>query len=112
MADETDEFRQRVSDWYEANATRRGTTDPWAANVQTDPDEAAAHFDACRAWQGRLHEAGLMGIAWPAEYGGAGGASWMSRIEREIARDYEEWTGFVGASTAMIGPALLRHGNE
>ena len=53
-----------------------------------------------------------MGIAWPAEYGGAGGASWMSRIEREIARDYEEWTGFVGASTAMIGPALLRHGNE
>ena len=113
MVDETaDEFRARVREWYETNATRRGETDPWAVNVQTDPDEAAAHFDACRAWQGRLHDAGLMGIAWPAEYGGGGGTSWMSRIEREIARDYEEWTGFVGASTAMIGPALLRHGTD
>jgi alkylation response protein AidB-like acyl-CoA dehydrogenase len=36
----------------------------------------------------------------------------MSRIEREIAREYEEGTGFVGASTAMIGPALLRHGSD
>lgn len=113
MAEETpDEFRARVRSWYDANATRRTGTDPWAVNVQTDADEAAAHFEACRRWQARLHEAGLMGIAWPAEYGGAGGASWMSRIEREVARDYEEWTGFVGASTAMIGPALLRHGSE
>lgn len=112
MGDNADDFRAHVRDWYEANATRRGATDPWAVNVQTDPGDAVAHFEACRAWQGRLHEAGLMGIAWPSEFGGGGGEPWMSRIEREIAREYEEGTGFVGASTAMIGPALLRHGSD
>ena len=113
MGEETPEaFRTRVRAWYEENATRRGATDPWAVSVQTDDALAAAHFAACRDWQARLHEAGLMGVAWPVEYGGAGGAPWMTRIEREIASDYEEWTGFVGASTAMLAPALLRHADE
>ena len=113
MGEETAEaFRARVRDWYDQHATRRGEADPWAVNVQIDATSAAAHFDACRRWQGILHAAGLIGIAWPAEYGGAGGAPWMPRIEREVAADYEEWTGFVGASTAMLAPALLRHADE
>ncbi|NDH84647.1 MAG: acyl-CoA dehydrogenase, partial [Acidimicrobiia bacterium] len=41
-----------------------------------------------------------------------GGAGWMTRIEREISRDYEENTGFPGATTAMLAPALLRHASE
>ena len=53
-----------------------------------------------------------MGIAYPAAYGGGGGAGWMTRIEREISRDYEENTGFPGATTAMLAPALLRHASE
>ena len=36
----------------------------------------------------------------------------MTRIEREISRDYEENTGFPGATTAMLAPALLRHASE
>lgn len=113
MAEESPEaFRARVRSWYDANATRRGAADPWAVNVQTDASEAAAHFEACRRWQAKLHAAGLMGPAWPAEYGGGGGHGWMTRIEREIARDYEEWNGFVGATTAMLGPALLRHATD
>ena len=112
MDERADDFRTQVRTWYEAHATRRSTADPWAVGVQIDPGDAAAHFEACRSWQRRLYEAGLMGIAWPSEFGGGGGAASMSRIERDIARDYEEGTGFVGASTAMLGPALLRHGTD
>ncbi|MEM8706972.1 MAG: acyl-CoA dehydrogenase family protein [Actinomycetota bacterium] len=115
MADATetaDEFRARVRAWYDDNATPRTETDPWAVNVQADQDAERHHFEESRRWQSALAAAGFMGIAWPAEYGGGGGASWMTRIEREISRDYEEYTGFPGATTAMLGPALLRHGSE
>ena len=105
-------YRAEVRAWYEDNATRKRPDDPWATNIHIDPDEAAAHFRGSKEWVGRLYAAGYSGIAWPAEYGGGGGEPWMTRIEREVARDYEEWTGFPGATIAMLGPTLLRHGSE
>jgi alkylation response protein AidB-like acyl-CoA dehydrogenase len=105
-------YRAQVRAWYEENATRKGDDDPWATSVHVDPEQAAAHFRDSKEWIGRLCAAGYSGIAWPAEYGGGGGESWMTRIEREIAGDYEEWTGFPGATIAMLGPTLLRHGSE
>jgi alkylation response protein AidB-like acyl-CoA dehydrogenase len=105
-------YRAQVRAWYEENATRKGDDDPWATSVHVDPEQAAAHFRDSKEWIGRLYAAGYSGIAWPAEYGGGGGESWMTRIEREIAGDYEEWTGFPGATIAMLGPTLLRHGSE
>ncbi|MEZ5167401.1 MAG: acyl-CoA dehydrogenase family protein [Acidimicrobiales bacterium] len=105
-------YRADVRAWYDANATPKKPDDPWATNIHVDPAEAKAHFDDSRAWVGRLYEAGYSGIAWPAAYGGGGGEAWMTRIEREIAGDYEEWTGFPGATIAMLGPTLLRHGTE
>jgi len=107
-----EEFQTRVSAWYAANATPRRDTNPWATNIQTEPAEAAKHFETSRRWQSTLAAAGLMGLAWPVEYGGGGGSGWMTRIEREISRQYEEFTGFSGATTAMLGPALLRHASE
>ena len=106
------DYRAEVRAWYDANATPKRPDDPWATNVHLGADEAQRHFDASRAWLARLHAAGYSGIAWPAEYGGGGGESWMTRIEREIAAGYEEWTGFPGATIAMLGPTLLRHGTE
>lgn len=105
-------FRAQVRAWYDENATPKGDDSPWETNVHQNPEEAHRHFEASRAWQRRLFEAGYAGIAWPKAYGGGGGESWMTRIEREVALDYEEWTGFVGATIAMLGPALLRHASE
>ncbi|MEM7139842.1 MAG: acyl-CoA dehydrogenase family protein [Actinomycetota bacterium] len=105
-------YRAEVRAWYDANATPKRPDDPWATNVHVDPDAAERHFEDSRAWLGRLFDAGYSGIAWPAEYGGGGGESWMTRIEREISGDYEEWVGFPGATIAMLGPTLLRHGTE
>ena len=87
-------------------------TDPWAVNVQADHAAERMHFEHSRRWQARLADAGFMGIAWPAEYGGGGGEAWMTRVHRTVSADYQETTGFAGASTAMLGPALLRHGSE
>jgi len=105
-------YRAEVRAWYEANATPKKPDDPWATNVHIDPAQAARHFRNSKEWLGRLYEAGYSGIAWPSEYGGGGGESWMTRIEREISGDYEEFTGFPGATIAMLGPTLLRHGTE
>ena len=111
-AESPDDFRARVRSWYDEHATPRTETDPWAVNVHTDHETEHHHFELSRRWQGTLAAAGLMGIAYPAVYGGGGGAGWMTRIEREISRDYEENTGFPGATTAMLAPALLRHASE
>lgn len=105
-------YRAEVRAWYDANATPKTPDDPWATNIHVDPEEATKHFRDSREWLGRLHAAGYSGIAWPSEYGGGGGESWMTRIEREISADYEEWIGFPGATIAMLGPTLLRHGTE
>ena len=111
-SDEQAEFRATVKAWYDANATPKRDDSPWETNVHRDPADARRHFLTSKAWQGRLYEAGLAGIAWPEEYGGRGGESWMTRIEREVSLEYEEWVGFVGATIAMLGPTLLRHGTE
>lgn len=117
-ADETNEpaehaaYRAEVRAWYDANATPKQPDDPWATTVHVDEEAAAAYFAKSAAWVGTLYAAGYSGIAWPAEYGGGGGESWMTRIEREISTDYEEFTGFPGATIAMLGPTLLRHGTE
>ncbi len=102
-------FRAEVTAWYDANATPKQPDNPWDVTVFTDDAEAAEHFRRGRAWQRRLYDAGLAGLAWPAEYGGGGRPSWAARIEREVSRGYEEWVGFIGATIAMLGPALLRH---
>ncbi|MDG2027919.1 MAG: acyl-CoA dehydrogenase family protein [Acidimicrobiales bacterium] len=105
-------YRAEVRAWYDTNATPKKPDHPWATNIHIDPNAAARHFENSKSWLGVLHAAGYSGIAWPAEYGGGGGESWMTRIEREIAGDYQEWTGFPGSTIAMLGPTLMRHGTE
>ena len=105
-------YRTEVRAWYDANATPKRGDSPWETNVHRDPQDARRHFEASKVWQGRLFAAGYAGIAWPTQYGGGGGKSWMTRIEREISLEYEEWVGFVGATIAMLGPTLLRHASE
>ena len=97
--------------WYDEHATPRAETDPWAVNVHTDHETEHHHFELSRNWQGTLalrpHGDRLSGcLRWRR------GAGWMAQIEREISRDYEENTGFPGATTAMLAPALLRHASE
>jgi alkylation response protein AidB-like acyl-CoA dehydrogenase len=60
----------------ESHAALRAEVSEWlAANLPADPLpslDTRDGFEAHRAWEGRMYEAGLAVITWPVEYGGRG----------------------------------------
>jgi len=105
-------FRARVRDWHDRHATARSYDDLWRVPPYVDEARAEESFRSGRAWQRTLFEHGWAGLTWPRAYGGGGGEPWQARIFSEVAAGYEEWPGFIGATIAMLGPTLLRHGSE
>jgi len=105
-------FRARVRDWHDRHATARSYDDLWRVPLYVDEARAEESFRSGRAWQRTLFEHGWAGLTWPRAYGGGGGEPWQARIFSEVAAGYEEWPGFIGATIAMLGPTLLRHGSE
>ena len=106
------EFRARVRDWHDRHATVRSYDDLWRVPLYVDEARAEESFQNGRTWQRTLFEHGWAGLTWPRAYGGGGGEPWQARILSEVAAGYEEWPGFIGATIAMLGPTLLRHGSE
>ena len=106
------DFRARVRAWHDRYATVRSYDDLWRVPLYVDEARAEESFENGRAWQRTLFEHGWAGLTWPRAYGGGGGEPWQARIFSEVAAGYEEWPGFIGATIAMLGPTLLRHGTE
>ena len=106
------EFRARVRDWHDRHATVRSYDDLWRVPLYVDEARAEESFQNGRTWQRTLFEHGWAGLTWPRDYGGGGGEPWQARIFSEVAAGYEEWPGFIGATIAMLGPTLLRHGSD
>ena len=106
------EFRARVRAWHDRHATPRSGDDLWSMPLYADAARARESFENGRAWQQALFQHGWAGLAWPSEFGGGGGEPWQARIFSETAAAYEEQSGFVGATIAMLGPTLLRHGSD
>ena len=106
------EFRARARAWHDRHATVRSRDDLWRVPLYVDEARAEESFENGRAWQRTLFEHGWAGLTWPRAYGGGGGEPWQARIFAEVAAGYEEWPGFIGATIAMLGPTLLRHGTE
>ena len=106
------EFRSRARDWHDRHATPRSGDDLWSVPLYVDRSRAEEYFNNGRAWQSKLFEHGWAGLTWPQQYGGGGGEPWQARIFAEVAAGYEEAPGFVGATIAMLGPTLLRHGRD
>ena len=72
-------------------------------------DERIAYL---REWQARCYEAGLVGRAWPAEFGGGGRSSTEQIVvDQELAGSgAPEFVAIVGLD--VLGPALLAFGTE
>lgn len=94
---EEEAFRARVRKWLEENV-------PAA--------EETKHLEGARAWQRKLHGAGLLGAAWPKEYGGAG----LSAMEQAILNEEMVRARAPQPINQMaiwwVGPAIMRYGTE
>jgi alkylation response protein AidB-like acyl-CoA dehydrogenase len=82
---------------------------PDSAEIPSDFDERVGFL---REWQRALHDAGLVGLAWPAEHGGRG----ASLSEQIVANQVFAQTGapaIIGSvGLDVVGPSLIDHGTE
>ena len=82
---------------------------PDPSEVPHDLDERMAYL---RRWQARCHEAGYVGRAWPAEFGG-GGRPTVEQIiidQEMAAAGAPERVAIVGLD--VLGPAILAFGTD
>jgi alkylation response protein AidB-like acyl-CoA dehydrogenase len=107
-------FRAEVTAFLESHAElKTGTDADWSRGaVATDPDEQAEYHRRCHEWQAVLYDNGWAGIAWPKAFGGRGGTPGQSIIFNQEARRFDVTSGFIGASQQLVGPAIMRHGND
>ena len=82
---------------------------PDAAAIPHRLDDRMAYL---RRWQARCYEAGYVGRAWPAEYGGGGRpTSEQIVVDQELAAaGAPEFPSIVGLD--VLGPALLAFGTD
>jgi alkylation response protein AidB-like acyl-CoA dehydrogenase len=99
------DFRNRARAWLGANAPRRSDDEATGVGRRWD-------LGLARAFQAKLHDAGLAGIAWPTAYGGQGMTPAEQRAFDEEARDFDLPGEFFSIGMGMCGPTILDLGTE
>jgi len=106
FSDSPDEarFRATLRAWLAAHKPAR------AERVPHDEASLADEFAFLKSWQRALHDAGYVGLLWPAEYGGHGAPPVRQAIlNQELARARApQLLNRVGINNA--GPTLIAHG--
>src|SRR6478735_254985 len=104
---EEEAFRAEVRDWLKANL-------PWEWGVGLPPkhDDLDDEVAFGREWQAKLAAARLVGVAWPAEYGGRGAGPVEHYIVQEelASARAPEIVGRIGINLAA--PTIMAHGTE
>jgi alkylation response protein AidB-like acyl-CoA dehydrogenase len=81
---------------------------------QPDDAEIPSDFDArvafLRDWQRQLHEAGLVGLSWPAEYGGRGATLSEQVVANAAFAEAGAPTIIGSVGLDVVGPSLIDHG--
>jgi alkylation response protein AidB-like acyl-CoA dehydrogenase len=98
------EYRERLCAWLD----QHGADAPVRSVLEPQDETAVARR---RAWQRQLADAGYVGVTWPEQYGGAGGApAERVIVERELdARGLAGGFDFVGLD--MVGPTIMACGS-
>ncbi len=94
------EFREEIRVWLRANVP-----DPPLPSLET-----AEGFTAHRAWEARLHQAGLSAVSWPREFGGRGESllRWLLFEEEYYAANAPARVSQNGLF--LLAPTLFQHG--
>jgi alkylation response protein AidB-like acyl-CoA dehydrogenase len=106
---ELDEFRREVAAWFKANRPPRPDFLLPESFMEVGTD---AQFVFLRDWQRKVYEAGYLGMAWPARYGGGGRPQALQDVvTAEMARQKVPFmTNTIGLNWA--GPLILAIGTE
>lgn len=99
---EVTEFRAKCKAFLDEHATGIRITEP-------DPRDNLV-VAANRAFQKKLSDAGLAGLTYPKEYGGAGLTKKHDQIWREEYSRYSDMTGQLTISHGMCLPMLAEYG--
>jgi alkylation response protein AidB-like acyl-CoA dehydrogenase len=103
---EETEFRLKARKWLEQNRPAEIADRGFALPI----DEESIRTS--RDWQRRLYDAGYLGIAWPAEYGGQGQTIIESAIFNEEMARVRAPAPLNELGLSMGGPTILEHGTE
>jgi alkylation response protein AidB-like acyl-CoA dehydrogenase len=105
-ADEAEAFRQRCREFLEENARGVVTADA------RGEDRSRAMVSGAKAFQKKLAEAGLAGLVYPQEFGGAGLTRAHDRIWREEYGRFPDMTSELTISHGMCLPVLNDFGTD
>jgi alkylation response protein AidB-like acyl-CoA dehydrogenase len=100
------EFRQKARKWLEQNRPAGIADRGFALAIDQES------IRTLRDWQRRLYDAGYLGIAWPAEYGGQGKTIIESAIFNEEMARVRAPAPLNELGLSMGGPTILEHGTE
>jgi alkylation response protein AidB-like acyl-CoA dehydrogenase len=107
LAPEDEAFRDEVREFLEANLPKG-----WGTPKYRGPRGEADRVELQRDWHKRLHEAGLVAIAWPVEHGGRGAGFVRQMIyNTEMARRAAP-DPINRSAVAYIGPTIIQWGSE
>lgn len=112
-----EQFRQHAREWLAANAPRRGTPEAEAAgrpSAEMGSEAEKQSIERAKAFQKKLAEAGLAGITYPSEYGGAGlTQKHQAAFNAEVAAGaYVLPTFPMYIGQGMCLPTIHTHGTE
>jgi alkylation response protein AidB-like acyl-CoA dehydrogenase len=71
-----------------------------------------ADLDVAQRFCKTLADEGLLTVAWPVEYGGAGGSVWEQTVVREEMWAHHEPRGAQYMGLNWVGPAIMAFGTE
>jgi alkylation response protein AidB-like acyl-CoA dehydrogenase len=103
---EETEFRLQARKWLEQNRPAGMADRGFALPI----DQQSVRTS--RDWQRRLYDAGYLGIAWPAEYGGQGKTIIESAIFNEEMARVRAPAPLNELGLSMGGPTILEHGTD
>ena len=107
LTPEQETFRAEVRAWLSANLPP-----DWAARPVVSEVPRPELYDFGRHWQRKLHEAGLLGLTWPKEYGGRG-LTWMEELllhEELVLHRAPPPLNVLGLG--MAGPTIIAYGTD
>jgi alkylation response protein AidB-like acyl-CoA dehydrogenase len=101
-------FRDRVRSWLKQNLPEE-----WVRRLRAGSDVPRPEaYDLLRQWQGKMYEAGLVGLTWPREYGGQG----LTFMEEMILHEEMALTKAPPVlnilAIGMAGPTIIAYGTE